>query len=59
VRHRFDARFVDAVREERLREALANDPWRLIEGRPEDKSKDVWMSGGVFTKWRKNPPKIR
>jgi hypothetical protein len=58
VRHQPDMRLIDAVREERLREALANDPRRLIEGRPEDRPKDVWASGGSFSKWRKNPPKI-
>jgi hypothetical protein len=58
VRHRPDTRFIDAVREERLREALKNDPRSLIEGWPEDRAKDFWTSGGSFSKWRKNRPKI-
>jgi hypothetical protein len=59
VRRQLDARFIDAVREERLREALIQDPRSLIEGRPEDRPKDFWASGGSFNKWRKNHPKIR
>lgn len=57
VRHQLDARFIDAVREGRLREALMQDPRQLIEGRPEDRPKDFWASDGSFNKWRKNHPK--